>query len=1091
MKLLLTLLLLLFSLNLNAADQQFYFIAKKAPLGSLSSFGQSEEGVYLRWETVEGSLPSEIVAFELRRDGAVIEVFDAHLFEDTKGIDALYGDMENERRRLETMSALSRYGASQDPVVNVGLSNFSIVLRSQLSEEYWSFLASRLDFNVARARHRAYLDTAVTSGLHNYELLAISATDVAKRLAYLEIDLDVDYQSSGAVDLEQVYKSQCTSPEYALDHFTVALHWSNAGTNEAETFLNSVNIAGYDVYRTKKRNATDADLGLDIKTMAKDYSHNAYGVVEIASLEKVNNSLIVLDSDDNSSEKSVAFLETIDQLKKAGIKAGDSMAYYVVSRDFTGNYGPTASILVKVPDLTPPPTPWMIQVANDSSLETSVISFDAVSQQNYIQQFQNYRKFCSHDIENKLYFVDLDKECGEGEVEVNLDVEKYLVYRFGSFEEAANFSDADGDGYSDVSETLVPSNNAECRDDMIPVGVKNYLLQDLEFEHKVFDNAHEIVRFSDSTAFENLGEIYWYRIASASSQDNVISPLSGPIRLYFPDRALPARADIEAELSYCTKNLYIAEGEPYLRYVRHLATDETGLAQKFAVECLKQDGPEKMIFDVNDGIVYNETNTDIFTWRRECLEGEAKGKVKISFNKVDGKGTLLPIESKVLEDDEVHVGKSGLSIYSCKYKYALKGKGCERKEDFTAVIPGQILPETPILTVATDDCVELGYTHQGRYHKIKQECNTTAEINWLDELLPHEIDNICLSVRTHNHNNQISAALNLSCFSILPTKKPSAPSLQSLSFNGNSANFTWLPPVERVNGTLVELRRQDSNESYSIFTPHVDYELDGVRLENNQTLLTLINEEQWCIRARSVAKGASVSSVDMLSQWSSEICEIRSNEISQAQYLPWPEVKRIEPDTELLTTSYNADEEHIELFLSDVNVVIKNQDYPGATLIEESCYTLEKKIRPHLNYVVYRQSISPQGAVSRMIQVSAQVNEMTLIPLSSSESLAATFGITPKTAGNYCVILDLQMDITDGRLLGTELVYLDGIAELPGYTYRFEVVYFDDYGEITGLKVSDPVLVPEVPVYYIPVFSTPIFMQDTSVNTPVYLIGGN
>jgi len=255
-----TLLLLLLSLSLQAADQQFYFVAKKAPLGSLSSFGQNSEGVYLRWDSVEGNLPSEIDTIELRRDGVLLRSFPAQAVMDSEGIDNLYTGMANERRKLETLVGLSRYGASQLPAVDVHLGNFTTVLHDQLNEDYWKFLASRVDFNVARASYRAYLDTGVSSGVHEYELTAVSIYEVGKRLAYLKINLDETHSSAGAIELEQVFKSQCTSPEYALDHYTVALHWKNAGVNEAEQFLNSVTISGYDIYRTIKRNATDADF---------------------------------------------------------------------------------------------------------------------------------------------------------------------------------------------------------------------------------------------------------------------------------------------------------------------------------------------------------------------------------------------------------------------------------------------------------------------------------------------------------------------------------------------------------------------------------------------------------------------------------------------------------------------------------------------------------------------------------------------------------------------------------------------------------------------------------------------------------------
>ena len=337
---LLTLILFIFSFSLFGADQQFYFVAKKAPLGSISSYGQNTQGVYLRWDTIEGSLPSEIFEFRLLRDGVDIAYFPAQETMSVSKIDALYSGTNNERRKLETLSKLSQYSASKVPSVSVGLSNFSSELKTQLNEKYWAFLASRVDFNVARSQYRAYLDTNVSSGEHTYELMAVSHSEESKRLAYLTINLDSDLKVPSAKNLVQVSKAQCTSPEYAIDHFTVALHWENAGNNEAEKFLNAVTISGYDIYRSVSHSATDANLGLDIRALAAVASHDDKGTPLLTSVQKVNDSMVIIDSDDNSSEKSVVFLETQDQLKAAGIKPGDKIAYYVVSRDFTGNYGP-------------------------------------------------------------------------------------------------------------------------------------------------------------------------------------------------------------------------------------------------------------------------------------------------------------------------------------------------------------------------------------------------------------------------------------------------------------------------------------------------------------------------------------------------------------------------------------------------------------------------------------------------------------------------------------------------------------------------------------------------------------------------------
>jgi len=149
-KLVLPLLALLLAAPAAAENaDQLYLIAFEAPLGSISSPGQGQTGVYVRWDTLEGQLPGDLVTFELLRDATQIGLFAANGTLTDPEIANLYTGAENERRLFE----LVRWLDEEDPDVAVLPVDLAQIVRQRILQvPPRAALASRVDFNLARAR---------------------------------------------------------------------------------------------------------------------------------------------------------------------------------------------------------------------------------------------------------------------------------------------------------------------------------------------------------------------------------------------------------------------------------------------------------------------------------------------------------------------------------------------------------------------------------------------------------------------------------------------------------------------------------------------------------------------------------------------------------------------------------------------------------------------------------------------------------------------------------------------------------------------------------------------------------------------------
>ncbi len=441
--------------TLNASAEQLYFVGKSAPLGSISEPESDKDAVYLRWDITEGSLPAEITAFKLKKDNKIlVESMPAHSIMSASAINALYKQTGHKRRQLEMIRMLlEKQGL--DATNSVDDHNFAQLLSDTLNNDnYWSMLASRLDINVARARYRGYIDTDVEVGnSYTYELLAVDAKKNELRVGKVEVTVDKWIPVLQAKNFEQVKGiARCDAPERFKEHFNVYLNWTHPGSNVPSTYANSLIISGYDLYRSVDEGGGDEARQLNDEKA----SYDSEGRVEFEKLIKLNDVPIIISGEaehenlnDGWNPPFSQFLQQKNELVPLNMKPGETYTYYLVAKDFTGNYGQTAHIDVTVPNLIAPPSPWSVRSITNVAKpkeEAFKLTWQQVNVPNYYRAFKNDRVYCNLDSaqsEKILRFAPEEATCSSKvQVEVMLEPEEYLIYSFDSVASAEFFQDS-------------------------------------------------------------------------------------------------------------------------------------------------------------------------------------------------------------------------------------------------------------------------------------------------------------------------------------------------------------------------------------------------------------------------------------------------------------------------------------------------------------------------------------------------------------------------------------------------------------------------------------------------------------------------
>ncbi len=1030
-----------------SAQQALYFIGKVAPLGSLSSSAQQEHAVYLRWDVLEGELPADLVGFVVRRDGVELASFPANAVMSERQIKSLYAGEAQQRRYLETLTQLKRLALDDPDVAMFESSQFHAALRSRLtstrpSDRLFQALASRMDINVARARYRAFVDDSA-SGNHVYELLARHGNGDLVRAGQVTVDLAQKTRNLDVSGLDQVTQGACDELESGKDHYSVALTWATpGGANQADRLANQISIVGYDLFRS-----VDNTLQVPTRDLAREAStqaHTSQGRIEFSGLQQVNDTLITSAA---AQQGEVVFLETHDQLRAAGLKPGDTRAYYLVARDFAGQYGATQGLLVSVPDMSRPPAPWNVRTYADAGLQTPSMElwWDHITPQSYIDEFLSGRAICNrNELEQtgRVESVGLKENCDTGvHRAVRANVSDYLVYRFENFADASAFQDADGDGVSDrvereaiASEKL--ADGAQCDARTRPAAAPSFLASGANITIGALQSGDPIARLTDALPANTPGDVYWYRIASRTP-DGRLSQLSAPVRAIFPDRSTPEMPVHESTTSNgeenCGCDLAVINADKPWRF-----EDRIGRTSFIEMQCGGAGFGEVHQGDMNapasavcrhDVVTENCGGPGLVDFRYELQPPSKDGPAQTC-------SVSLP--------DEVGFCTGG--------EVALVKRDC----DGVPVEPGT-RSEGPLrhrVSFPAGTCGTLEARIGNQSFKLVSSCGSATP----GQLEYEQISGaLCLSAYSQDQNNNQSPSLQLGCFHAGGAEmltSPGEPQPVSLDFLGDKATVQWRLPAEPIAVTMIELRRPGMQPEVlleAVSRPGNDPQA-LLRHDLNLPLASHAGEE-WCLRLRAIGPTVADAAASQ-SAWSSPLCGYRDpDSAGPPQYLPWPDVPQAPQGENLavfngIEIGATTTDQILALMIPLAKIdALANEctDYvtdaeggygkvpAGLRTPRCSQYGLmraDNALNDVLSFVVYRQSRNEAGQLSAWKQVSPTIDRLHWDRLDTTPT-------TWKLADPYIGMVpeDPLNDIW-------QFVYVDQYPRLAYRDFRYQIVYF-------------------------------------------------
>ena len=920
--------LLLVSVNLFAMqDREFYLIAKEERLGSLSSHSKESQGVYLRWDVLDGEFPTDIATLELIRedvsgDKRLLSV-EAQTRMSSSEISKMFQIKEAQRdlyRVIEQMSYSTDESCSGTNITNIGEK-----VSSCLESEFWNFTTTKSNFHVAMANHRAFVDKTYDATLSSvtYKLIGKDASATKSRvLGRVEVNVGVQTDALAAVEFQQVVDSSCNDNRYALDDYRVGLSWKNGGANANEAFVNSLMMSGYDLYySTKEYSDTDTPaVDIDIKALAQNKMHSVTGEVSLLShkLQKANEATLL----------QAPYYETMEQLKSRGFKPGETRYYFLVAKDFTGNYGKTAYAKVTIPDLLPPPAPSNIFVFEEDTSDESinvnyeaVLKFDTVSFTNYIESHSDMKVCSTKTItpNSRVRFAPKGESCDSTKVRtVNFNVSVYYVYRFDNSAEAAGFEDLDLDGYNDADE---PESEL-CSDPSTPTvlsGVKNYLAT------TIAQTQESSVRFADSQITR--AKSYWYRVVSVTPS-GVVSHMSAPIEAFISKRESFALPKVNATYKEMKISKQIKGS-----ITEVVAQDTLGLADRVRLEF--SEGSFDLPLSSSLASLSSELKEKLFSIR-------PSGSIKLSFMK-----DVSVVMSKYVDANE-------LFIYSGVY---------EEKEPSEPVEPGGFqLPTLPseapkllgykistvpkfmklyesVETLVSGDsvpggCVELNFDEefineykdkaclqtslkigQGRY-PLEKDCSLELTKEICNETLNSEMVSVGVKFVMDNGAQTPETFVNYVVLS-LDEKVPYTPVLQEFTLDKASSGVSvkLQPLLEKVSGSMVEFYKQNSDESYVEMVELLSSKAVGDPLLVEMSEATLNEGETWCVRAKTIGIN------NQLSPWSEPICSDVKSDKESIDSLSWPRVKnRVKRVVRDLNATFNPLFKQVEIRLATQDI---------------------------------------------------------------------------------------------------------------------------------------------------------------------------
>ena len=913
-------LLLTITLNLFALqEREFYFIAKEERLGSISNNGIDKKGIYLRWDIVNGKLPSDIASITLERieNSTTKKLFSipTNTNMSLAGIKTMLLKKERQRDLYKLIDGISRYDVGECTGANI--TNIAEKLQVCLLDEFWLLQTARSSFLVAQANNRAYLDEEydATSTSITYRLKGINTTgDNSILLGEVIVKPNLTHMVLPAKNIQQLQESKCNDNKYALDDFRVGLSWNDGGSNQSELFVNSMMKSGYDLYFSSDKHMTknQADA-IDIRTLAQSVGHNADGEISLSSykLKKINSALLT----------QAPYYEFQSRLKERGFKPGESYYYFLVAKDFTGNYGETANIKVTIPDLLPPPSPSRFRVIqkDTATLQTestyhAELTFNSVSLVSYLEDHNNLRVCEIRNIapNSRVHFVPKEESCDSDKgYDVNFNVANYYIYRFDVASQAAEFEDLDLDGYNDSDET----ESQQCNVASFPTTAKKYLV-------KVMQQSHE-KRLSFVDMQVKKAKMYWYRVVSVTPS-GIVSHMSSPVPVFISKRETLSRPKVSA--SYKKREI-IKTNKSTIDIV--VAEDKLSVSDKVIL----QFGGKSYTLPLSSGIA-----TLTRELKGKLFERKPKGSLKVSFFKdvnlvlsdyysVDDLFIFMPVYKEEIASDPIEPGGFLLPTLPGEgpkllgYKISTVPKKMLLQESIVSIIGGESVPGGCIDLTFEKDFINL-YKEKaclqtslkignGRY-MLEKDCNLRETKNICNESLNSEMVSVGVKFVLDNGTQTAESFINYAPLS-LDTKEPSIPSISDLLLDKNSGTITVTlhSKLEHFSGVMVDVFKENSQEVFS------QTFLQGVPLVIES--IPFVEGESWCVKAKSIGSNT------LLSQWSEPLCKEIEDANHPVTHLSWPNISN-----PLLETNYDLAVNYNNL-TKQVSIRIAEENIPGTS----------------------------------------------------------------------------------------------------------------------------------------------------------------
>lgn len=1046
--------LLLSAGAVQAQADQFYFVGKAGSAGAMSRAGQGQEAVYLRWGPVEGQLPADIARLVLERNGeTLVDVAADAAPASAATIQGWYDQPENRQRKRAMVHWLNQLEG-----VDVGPAQLGQALRERIIKDpAFAGLASRQDILVARALHRGLVDGGFVERV-DYQLFAISTGGEKRRLGVLNVNRDQDQPAPAPANLRQIHERRCDAPERAMDHGTVKLGWRHGGANATDRFAASLLVSGYDIYRTEKPiDPRSTPISLDLRKLASRVQSNSRGELVLPGLVRLNDSVVAAAGDGKH------FTLDAPAVRKAGMRPGETYGVHVVPRDFAGQYGITTTDTFTVPDLLPPPAPWEVMAAESASSTEARLVWQDVNLRNYLEAWPA-RQACNLPEARttlRLEVAGEGRSCGERPRRtVNVSSDDYRVYRFASYDVAERFTDADGDGFADFEERAAQSPGTACNPDK-QTGTQSYRVdQNASVALREIANDDGTVRmqFDDPVPAGDTGNVYWYRIATLGDNGQA-SQLTPPVRMLVPDRTVPAPPS-DADITFTHP--------PACRFNSEVFVE--GSALSISLPAGKgYDLPASASVRCLDG---------------RAIQNESLNKLSNLSNTVDG-AVCTAIRSQCPGDTALFDIRdaSGRSLTVAALRDA--EEGCPNIISVTSdctgtaqpVAPGDMLQLPPHLSVATNQCAVLYRRIDGKQQKVETRCDPGSGNVQFDFPVADHVpgEQACYSVAITNANAQQSASHDLNCFVMADqVVRPPAPTPVDMSFANAGAKLTWLAPEARAQGTIISYYPSDdpgqvtqklvpAPQGVAAPSPQQQASIDLPALDDSE------DGREWCFVARAVGVAPASRASEALSEASAPLCSRREVAEEELERIPWP--GRAAPaDLGTLPARYESVDELPLVRLSekdetDVNNQVCDYTVPpcgdGASCLDDGqpregfcdqsaaqlCHVLESTAAEELGFVAYRQS-RRSGVSGPFVQVSPLVSR---VHCEISRSDESTTNVN-RHRDPYLSLFDFS---NGGDWLGNRWVFKDQYPHEAGVDYRYQLVYFDSQGEITGYRTSN------------------------------------